>query len=117
MLGLRRQIADAARQNPSGAPVERDPHRRTPSSPISRWVRSRDGTCRAPGCRVPASACDIDHTVDHASGGLTTHDNLALLCRHHHRLKHDGGWRVTQPRPGVLEWVSPYGSWFRRAPG
>jgi hypothetical protein len=85
-----------------------------PGPALARWIRARDGTCRAPGCRVPASACDIDHTIDHASGGTTTHDNLALLCRHHHRLKHDGGWHVTQPEPGVLAWQSPHGTRFTR---
>ncbi|HKE63491.1 MAG TPA: HNH endonuclease signature motif containing protein, partial [Micromonosporaceae bacterium] len=98
----------------SGPPVEAGPRRRTPGPALSRWIRARDGTCRAPGCRVPASVCDIDHTVDHFSGGLTTHDNLALLCRHHHRLKHEAGWHVQQPRPGALVWTSPYGQRFGR---
>jgi hypothetical protein len=95
-------------------PAEANPRRRMPGPALARWIRARDGTCRAPGCRVPASRCDIDHTIDHASGGTTTPDNLALLCRHHHRLKHDGGWRVTQPEPGVLAWQSPHGTRFTR---
>jgi hypothetical protein len=32
-----------------------------------------------------------------------------VLCRHHHRLKHEAGWRVTQPTPGTLRWRSPHG--------
>jgi hypothetical protein len=95
-------------------PVEADNRRRTAGPALTRWIRSRDGTCRAPGCRVPASVCDIDHTIDHAAGGLTAHDNLALLCRHHHRLKHQAGWQVAQPTPGQLTWTSPHGPRFTR---
>jgi hypothetical protein len=65
---------------------------------------------------VAARSADIDHTVDHADGGSTSHDNLAALCRHHHRLKHEGGWRIEQPAPGSLAWTSPSGHIYRRAP-
>ena len=98
-------------------PRETDPGRRSPGPALARWVRARDRACRAPGCRVPASVCDIDHTIDHAHGGKTTHDNLALLCRHHHRLKHEAGWQVTQPTPGVLTWTSRHGPSFTRRDG
>jgi Domain of unknown function (DUF222) len=62
-----------------------------PSAALERAVRCRDLTCRAPGCDVPASRCDIDHTVpfnhdDPANGGLTVPWNLKCLCRFH-RLK------------------------------
>lgn len=97
-------------------PVETDPSRRDPSSALTRWINVRDRTCRAPGCRVPARAADIDHTVDHATGGLTTHDNLAITCRHHHRLKHEGGWHLKQPTPGHLVWISPAGRRYSRDP-
>ena len=106
-----RDIASCAVVGPQ-PPHEVNPRRRKPGPSLSRWIRARDGTCRAPGCRAPASVCDIDHTVSYAEGGRTTHDNLALLCRHHHRLKHDGGWRVTQPTAGVLTWASPHGDQF-----
>ncbi|HEU0239515.1 MAG TPA: HNH endonuclease, partial [Micromonosporaceae bacterium] len=108
------QLIDQVPVTPATPPAEANPRRRMPGPALARWIRARDGTCRAPGCRVPASRCDIDHTIDHASGGGTTHDNLALLCRHHHRLKHDGGWHVTQPEPGVLAWQSPHGTRFTR---
>lgn len=97
-------------------PSEDDPSRRTPSAALAQWIATRDRTCRAPGCRVPARVADIDHTVDHSAGGTTTHDNLALLCRHHHRLKHEGGWFVSQPAPGTLTWTSPAGRTYVREP-
>jgi hypothetical protein len=97
-------------------PVEADPRRRSPGPALTRWIVTRDRTCRAPGCCVPARAADIDHTIDHADGGPTSHDNLAVVCRHHHRLKHEGGWQVTQPEPGTLTWISPAGGVYRRGP-
>ncbi|WP_433787466.1 DUF222 domain-containing protein [Actinomycetospora sp. CA-101289] len=74
-------------------------HRR-PSAEVDRWVRVRDRRCVAPSCRRPAHAADLDHTVDHALGGPTLTGNLGAWCRHHHRAKHHGGWRVEQPAPG-----------------
>jgi Domain of unknown function (DUF222) len=94
-------------------PVEADPTRRHPGAALTRWIIARDRTCRAPGCTTPARSCDIDHTIDHVAGGLTTHDNLGLLCRHHHRLKHEAGWTLTQPTPGRFEWRSPTGRIYR----
>lgn len=61
-----------------------------------------------------SAACDADHTVlfdaEAAPGhGQTNLGNLAPLSRFTHRLKTHGGWRLTQPSPGVLEWESPLG--------
>jgi hypothetical protein len=98
------------------APVQEDPTQRAPGAELARWITTRDRTCRAPGCRVPARAADIDHTNNYSTGGPTSHDNLAVVCRHHHRLKHDGGWRVTQPEPGTLIWTSPRGRDYVRRP-
>jgi hypothetical protein len=90
-------------------PPGQDPDDRLPNKPMTRWIRMRDKTCRAPGCRVPAHRCDLDHTVSYASGGRTTHDRLGALCRHHHRMKHLGGWRLIQLKPGHFRWISPTG--------
>jgi hypothetical protein len=97
-------------------PQQDDPTQRSPGTDLTRWITTRDRTCRAPGCRVPARAADIDHTTNHATGGPTSHHNLAVICRHHHRLKHDGGWHITQPEPGTLIWTSPSGQQYRRQP-
>ncbi|WP_232425364.1 HNH endonuclease [Pseudofrankia inefficax] len=56
---------------------------------------------------MPATHTDLDHTVAHARGGSTALDNLGVLCRHHHRAKHRGGWTLDQPQPGVFVWTSP----------
>jgi hypothetical protein len=56
-----------------------------------RALRFRDG----PGCAFPGCAArhvDAHHLVFWADGGLTDLDNLVLLCRHQHRLLHEGGY-------------------------
>lgn len=81
-----------------------------PSEEQRRLLAARDEHCRFPGCRVPVSRCDLDHTIDAARGGPTSTDNLAHLCRGHHTLKHSGaGWEVTQRPDGDLVWTSPTG--------
>ncbi|MGQ0632895.1 MAG: HNH endonuclease signature motif containing protein, partial [Sporichthyaceae bacterium] len=52
------------------------------------------------GCRAPASTCDLDHLIDHAKGGKTVRVNLDPACRHDHRVKHEGGWTLTQIQHG-----------------
>ncbi len=81
----------------------------TPSAKLRRFLRLRDGRCRHPGCTRAAGRCDLDHTTAWETGGPSTPENLAHLCRAHHPLKHHGGWAVKQVTPGVLEWTSPTG--------
>ena len=78
---------------------------------IREQVILRDRTCVFPWCTRPARGCDIDHVdeYDHdAEGegrpqpGPTQSDNLAALCRFHHRLKTHTAWRYRMIEPGVL---------------
>lgn len=80
-----------------------------PSEQIRRTLRARDLHCRFPGCNAPTHRCDLDHTIDAATGGATSTQNLAYLCRGHHVMKHHGGWQVTQTDDGTLHWRSPTG--------
>jgi hypothetical protein len=75
--------------------------RRQPTAQVAAFVRARDRTCLAPGCRRPGAGCDIDHTLDWAHGGPTDTGNLGLLCRRHHRFKHAPGTDLTQFTPGA----------------
>jgi hypothetical protein len=90
---------------------------------IREQVILRDRTCVFPGCARPARRCDVDHIIEYdhdadAEGrpqpGPTTTDNLACLCRFHHRLKTHSAWRYTMLAPGVFEWTSPHGHRYRR---
>jgi hypothetical protein len=85
----------------------------TPSAAVDRFVRVRDRTCQFPGCNRPAEFADLDHRVAFADGGRTTTENLHCLCRHHHRLKHEGGWTVAPNRDGTTTWTSPTGRRYR----
>jgi hypothetical protein len=83
---------------------------------VAAFVRARDRTCVAPGCRRPARTCDIDHTVDWARGGLTEPANLGLLCRRHHRFKHAPGTDLVQFTPGTFGWTTPRGMQYVTRP-
>jgi hypothetical protein len=69
--------------------------RKTRSVPpaLRRALASRDRGCRFPGC---TNRCAVDaHHIHHwARGGPTSLDNLVQLCRHHHRLLHEGGYTL-----------------------
>lgn len=83
---------------------------------LRRAVQLRDRRCIFRGCRAPAHGTDIDHTRDHAHGGPTLPWNLGSPCRHDHRLKHEGGWRLDQPEPGVFIWTSRLGQRYTVRP-
>lgn len=79
---------------------------------------------RGPACGFPwathlSRRKDADHVVgyvppdDGGPPGQTTMGNLAWLARFSHRLKTHGRWRLRQSAPGVLEWRSPHGYWWR----
>ena len=83
-----------------------------PPTALARHVRLRDGTCRFPGCAVPARECDLDHLIPFPQGP-TSAGNLHALCRRHHGLKHDDGWTVEAVEAGErhgLRWTSPHGA-------
>jgi hypothetical protein len=99
------------RQSPAG-----DPTRRSPGTALRRWIQIRDRYCVMIGCRAPARGSDTDHTLDHARGGPTAEHNLGPGCRHDHRLKHEGGWRLDQPEPGLFRWTSRLGHTYQVRP-
>ncbi|WES64655.1 DUF222 domain-containing protein [Microbacter sp. GSS18] len=82
-----------------------------PPKMIRDLVKWRADRCMGPGCGMPASRCEIDHTLAWADGGSTSLDNLAPLCKGHHTIKHHGGWRIRQVpgSGGAIEWTSPSG--------
>ena len=79
------------------------------------WMREivilRDGHCVFPWCTVDARRCDHDHIDPYVPmdeggpPGQTAPDNLAPLCRRHHRCKTSGRWRyrraTTAPTSGT----------------
>jgi len=57
-------------------------------------LEARDAGCRFPECDRPASWCESHHIVPWSKGGVTDTSDGVLLCRHHHLLVHDNGWRI-----------------------
>lgn len=87
-----------------------------PPADLQRLVRWRAARCTAPGCRIAAGRCEIDHTVAWEHGGETRADNLTPLCKGHHNVKHHGGWQTRQHPDGVIVWTSPAGRRYRVEP-
>jgi hypothetical protein len=53
----------------------------------------RDGCCTEEGCNIPAAWCDLDHFLSWEEGGETNLENMRLLCRFHHTMRHmKGSW-------------------------
>ncbi|MGZ4720367.1 DUF222 domain-containing protein [Oryzihumus sp.] len=101
---LRRLLLDPV----TGQVLRSDPTTYRPNAALARAVRTRDGTCRFPGCAVAATGCDLDHVLRFPDGP-TDEANLMALCRHHHRLKHQAGWRVQMSADAVCTWTTPSG--------
>jgi len=84
---------------------------------LAERIQLRDRTCVHPWCNRPARRCDTDHIVPYdpdGPPGQTNTENLACLCRLHHRMKTHGGWTYTMIEPGVFLWSSPHGHTYLR---
>jgi 5-methylcytosine-specific restriction endonuclease McrA len=77
-------------------------------------VTLHDHTCVFPWCHRSARKLDADHVIPYAEGGTTSSDNIAPLCRRHHRLKTHSAWRYTTLELGSFLWSSPHGYQFLR---
>jgi len=86
-----------------------DVGRKTRSIPPSlrRALAARDRGCRFPGC--DRARVDAHHIHHWARGGGTSLDNLVHLCRHHHRLVHEGGFTVERGPGGEILFRRPDG--------
>jgi hypothetical protein len=93
----------------SGQVVDTGITRRRPRAALRRRIQAENRTCVFPGCRMPATQSDIDHTRSYADGGPTTRSNTAPLCRWHHTLKTRTGWSYRRFPNGDYLWTSPLG--------
>ena len=87
-----------------------------PSRSLTHLIQVRQVTCTAPGCRRPATSCDLEHTIPYHAGGRTCECNAGPCCRRHHRAKQTSGWRLAQPRPGTFIWTAPHGRSYQTQP-
>jgi hypothetical protein len=81
-------------------------------------IAERDHGCMFPWCGR-RGRFDLDHIEpfvplddggppDHSTGQTST-DNLARLCRYHHRVKTHSAWSYRREPTGTLTWTSPLG--------
>jgi hypothetical protein len=75
---------------------------------LRRALRLRDDGCRFPGCTNRLT--DAHHVLAWARGGATRLANLCSLCRRHHRLVHEHGYRIDTTRDGELRFFRRDGS-------
>lgn len=87
---------------------------RTFSGPRRRALTIRHGHCEFPGCDRPAQWCEGHHLLPWILGKRTVPAEGCLLCVFHHRLVHEGGWRVVR-EAGEIVAISPDGERHRSA--
>jgi len=75
---------------------------------LRRALRLRDDGCRFPGCTNRLA--DAHHVLAWARGGATRLANLCSLCRRHHRLVHEHGYRIDATPDGELRFFRRDGS-------
>ncbi len=80
-------------ENEDGEPLSVGRKTRTVPTAIKRALRARDKGCSFPGCHHKRFV-DAHHIKHWSAGGDTSLDNLMLLCSRHHRLVHEGGFRL-----------------------
>jgi hypothetical protein len=80
---------------------------RTLPASTRRALEARDRHCVFPGCTRPPIWCDGHHMVWWTRGGATTLSNLGLICRPHHRMVHEEGWRLVRHKDGRFTAIPP----------
>ena len=122
LADIARQVAESSSNwtyvvhDEAGKPTATGSTRRRPSAQLRRQVEAAHPRCVFPGCRMPAQQCDVDHREPWADGGETTFANLAPLCRHDHRMRHEAGWSYSKDSDGDHEWVSLLGHRYAETP-
>ena len=110
----RRLACDSARQPIIGAAdgslLDAGHQTRTVNRATRRALHIRDGGCVFPGCGR-THWVDAHHIVHWADHGPTALSNLVLLCRHHHRAIHEGGYTITgNPQTDPVQFHRPDGT-------
>jgi hypothetical protein len=101
--GISRVIVDGPSQ-----PLDVGRRTRTIPPALRTALVVRDRGCVFPGCDRPPPWTDAHHVTSWIDGGSTSLDNLALLCRIHHRTVHEGRWQLHR---------DPGGRWTARPLG
>jgi len=89
-----------------GNPLNVSRKHRVVQPPLKRALLARDKCCRFPGC-THEKWLDAHHVEHWADGGETSLDNTVLLCSKHHRLLHEGGFRINRGAEGDWQFKTP----------
>ncbi len=76
---------------------------------VRRMLRAHDQGCRFPGCGH-RTFVDAHHIHHRARGGSHELENLVELCWFHHRLVHEGGWKIRFDETGNVVVTNPAGN-------
>ena len=87
-----------------GTPLDVGRKQRTVSTALKRALYARDRRCTFPGCHR-LRYLDAHHLHHWVDGGETSPENLTLLCTHHHRRLHEGGFSIVREADGALRFV------------
>lgn len=93
-------------RDPRGLALDIGRASRTIPGYMRREMLQRDGGCTFPGCGTKAFV-DGHHVWPWEWGGRTALANLTTVCHFHHKLLHEGGWRVQLDRDQRAEWYRP----------
>jgi len=114
---LRRVACDCGLVAASGDGEKLNIGHRSRSIPpaIRRALQLRDRGCSFPGCTHDRFL--HGHHIRHwLHGGVTSVDNLCLLCTFHHHLVHEGGWSLARTAEGDLCLRAPDGKQLPAVP-
>jgi 5-methylcytosine-specific restriction endonuclease McrA len=95
-------------ENHKGEPLSIGRKSRSIPPSIRRALQRRDHGCRFPGCTC-VHYVDAHHIKHWADGGETSMENLALLCRKHHRFVHEEGFGVHPKADGRIYFTDSKG--------
>ncbi len=116
---LRRLACDSMTEvsldGPDGKPLGIGRKSRQVPPRIYRQLRKRDQGCRFPGCGRTRWV-NAHHMKHWGKGGPTDHDNLLILCVRHHRLLHEGGWKLEGNPDEELRFIKPNGGVLKTGP-
>jgi hypothetical protein len=95
-------------EDATGEPLDVGRKHRTVSTPLRRALYARDRRCTFPGCHR-FRHLHGHHLLHWIEGGETNPDNMTLLCTHHHRMLHEGGFGILKDADAALRFVTADG--------
>jgi hypothetical protein len=100
----------------TGAALRLETRAYRPTAEMRAHVEAVDGTCRGPGCTVPAAHCDLDHDVPWPHGP-TAATNLTAKHRLHHNVRTHGHWQAERdPDDHTVHWRTAAGRRYTSRP-